>query len=492
MSTAPLLCVTVKARTTAELRRIRDEVASDADLVELRVDSVSDPDVAGALEGRRGKTIVTVRPKWEGGDFAGSEEERVRLLSDAIALGADYVDLEWRARPQLDNLIARTTGRGIVLSLHDFTGVPADLPGEIRAMRSTGAEVVKVAVTATCLSDCAELLRLSHPGDRDEPGSSRQIVIAMGDYGVATRVVAARFGSAWTYAGSIQEIGQLTARSLLVGYRFRSITSSTRVYGVVARSVTHSVSPAMHNAAFQAANLNAVFLPLPATSADDFVRFGRAIDIAGASVTIPFKVPLCAHVDALCPVAERVGALNTIRVDDGRWMGTNTDVGGFLLPLQEALETWRRSRSSSARPPRAAVLGAGGAARAVVVGLAETGAAIRVHARDPIKAEAAIAGMPVEIGPWPPEPGSWDLLVNCTPVGMFPHVDDLIYNPTPTRLLRDAAEAGCQTIGGLDMLVAQAHEQFQWWTGIRPAPGVMRAAAITRLAEFTRNETHNV
>jgi shikimate 5-dehydrogenase len=153
---------------------------------------------------------------------------------------------------------------------------------------------------------------------------------------------------------------------------------------------------------------------------------------------------------------------------------------------------------------RAAVLGAGGAARAVIVGLAEIGATIRVHARDRIKAEAAIAGMPVEIGPWPPEPGSWDLLVNCTPVGMFPNVNDspmpdgslmvegrrivydLVYNPTPTRLQRDAAEAGCQTIGGLDMLVAQAHEQFQWWTGTAPAPGVMRAAATARLAEFTR------
>ena len=114
---------------------------------------------------------------------------------------------------------------------------------------------------------------------------------------------------------------------------------------------------------------------------------------------------------------------------------------------------------------------------------------------------------PVEVGPWPPEPGSWDLLVNTTPVGMVPRVDatplakeqltgkyvyDLIYNPPATQLLRDAAAMGCQTIGGLDMLVAQAREQFQWWTGIKPRAGVMREAALARLAEFARDENHVV
>ena len=113
----------------------------------------------------------------------------------------------------------------------------------------------------------------------------------------------------------------------------------------------------------------------------------------------------------------------------------------------------------------------------------------------------------VELGPWPPEPDSWDLLINCTPVGMFPRVDetplpadqltgryvyDLVYNPAMTRLLREAALAGCQTIGGLEMLVGQAREQFQWWTGTKPVAGVMREAALKRLAEFARDENHLV
>src|SRR3984893_16896778 len=150
----PLLCVTVTAPTTAELRRQRDEVV-DADLIELRVDSVSDPDVAGALAGRRRPVIVTCRPSWEGGRFKGPEEDRRRILADALALGAEYVDIESRAR--FDDLLAHSGRRRVVLSYHDFDDMPADLAGLVQAMRSTGAEIVKVAVRAGQLSDCVPL-----------------------------------------------------------------------------------------------------------------------------------------------------------------------------------------------------------------------------------------------------------------------------------------------------------------------------------------------
>jgi len=139
--------------------------------------------------------------------------------------------------------------------------------------------------------------------------------------------------------------------------------------------------------------------------------------------------------------------------------------------------------------------------------LAASGARVRVHARNRQQAEAVAGLSAAETGPWPPEKGSWDVLINCTTVGMHPHVDetplpaelltgkyvyDLIYNPTTTRLLREAKVAGCQTIGGLEMLVGQAQEQFQWWTGSRPPAGVMREAALKRLAEFARDEHYIV
>jgi len=156
---------------------------------------------------------------------------------------------------------------------------------------------------------------------------------------------------------------------------------------------------------------------------------------------------------------------------------------------------------------RASVLGAGGAARAVGVALASVGCAVQVHARNRAQAGQVALVASGETGAWPPEPGSWDLLVNTTPIGMYPRVDetpiprtqltgryvyDLVYNPPVTRLLREAAEAGCQTIGGLEMLVAQAREQSLWWTGTKPPTGVMREAALKRLAEFARDEDYVV
>src|SRR5471030_77657 len=487
----PLLCVTITAATTAELRQKRDAVA-DADLIELRLDTVSDPNVAGALAGRRRPVIVTCRPAWEGGEYRGSEEDRKQILADALSLGAEYVDIEWRAR--FDDLIAQAGGRRIVLSTHDFLGVPMDLTARVHAMRSTGAEVIKIAAAMTSLSDCVPLLDLGAQSVRQ----SGLVLIGMGQYGLATRVLAGRFGSIWTYAGALREVGQMNAQTLLKDYHFRSVSDTTEIYGVAGGSVQHSVSPAMHNAAFRAARVDAVYLPLPAVSAADFATFGRAIGISGASVTIPLKVTLFDAVDEVYAVARRIGAINTIRSEHGRWIGGNTDASGFLEPLQEKV---------SLSGLRASVLGAGGAARAVTVALASSGASVKLHARNRQQAEETAMLTSAELGPWPPEPGSWDLLINCTPVGMYPHVDemplpaehltgryvyDLVYNPSITRLLREAAARGCQTIGGLEMLVAQAREQFQWWVGTKPQAGVMREAALKRLAEFARDENYLV
>lgn len=484
----------------AELRRRRDAVRA-ADLIELRLDSVKDPDVTGALAGRRRPVIVTCRPAWEGGHFNGAEEERRRLLTEALALGAEYVDVEWRAC--FDDVIATAGGRRIVLSTHDFDAVPDDLPARVAAMRETGVEVVKVAVQTRRLSDCVRLLELGSPNGRSSsaPGPGRPgalVLIGMGEHGLATRVLAGRFGSIWSYAGAQADVGQLTAEAMVEEYRFGAVSEATGVYGVVGRPVSHSISPAMHNAAFAASQIDGVYLPFPASDADDFAAFARAVGIKGASVTTPYKVALVRHVDEMSAFARRTGAVNTIRIERGRWQGANTDGDGFLEPLRDRL---------SLSGTRAAVVGAGGAARAVSLALTMNGAIVRVHARNADRARDVAAVASGEIGPWPPEPGSWDLLINCTPVGMYPRIDetplaaelltghsvyDLVYNPPLTRLLREASVAGCQTIGGLDMLIAQAREQFHWWTGVRPSSDVMRAAALRRLPELIRDEDHVV
>jgi 3-dehydroquinate dehydratase/shikimate dehydrogenase len=476
---AAKLCATVTANTMAELRTRRDQVG-DADLVELRLDTVSDPSAAAALAGRRTPVIITCRPKSEGGHFQGSEEERRRILADAITLGAEYVDIEWNG--SCADLIAQTGGRRIVLSHHDFEGTPADVHDKAQAMLSSGAEVVKLATTAHRLADCLTLRAIG------QQTRVPMVLIAMGDAGLATRILASWFGSSWTYAGDSVAPGQIEVGRMHQEFRFRRIGSRTAIYGVVGKPVTHSVSPAMHNAAFRAANLDAVYLPLAAADYDDFIAFAAALNLAGASVTAPFKVMAFEQADECDPVSRRIQSVNTLRRVGTKWLGCNTDVAGFLSPLDSATKPAGK---------RTTILGAGGAARSVAVALAAAGAKVTISARRPEQAHAIAALTGATIGDWPPPAGSWDLLVNATPVGTTPNVEqsplpdghpldgelvyDLVYNPPQTRLLRDAAVAGCRTIGGLDMLVAQAQAQFEWWTDQRPADRVMRDAAAARL-----------
>ena len=475
----PKLCVTVTAATTAELCARRDQVVH-ADLIELRLDSVRDPDAAAALAGRRTPVLVTCRPTWEGGGFTGTEAERLSVLHEAVRAGAEYVDVEWRASHA--ELIRQSAGRGVVVSMHDFSGVPDDLGGMARAMRATGAEVIKLAVTAHSLSDSVPLLDLAA---QDE---GQKVLLAMGEAGFPTRVLADRFGSAWTYAGDGVASGQVSAARLRGEFGFGGIGAETKIYGVLGRPVSHSLSPAMHNAAFRATGIDGVYLPLAASTFDDFRAFADRMDIAGVSVTAPFKIQAFELASQCDAAGHQTHAINTLRREGGRWHGRNTDVDGFLAPLRGVVDL------SSAR---VTVLGAGGAARAAALALASAGAAVTIAARRRPQARAVAELTGASVGDFPPLPGRWDVLVNATSVGTAPDVDesplpadhpldgtlvyDLVYNPQTTRLLADAARAGCRTLGGLDMLVAQAQAQFEWWTGQRPADHVMRAAALARL-----------
>jgi len=239
-------------------------------MVELRLDGVKDLDVAGALHGRRTPVIATCRPTWEGGRFEGSEEARRRVLEQALEAGADYVDVEWKAH--FDDFVQANRSR-IVLSSHDFTGVPADLCSRAGAMRATGAAVIKVAVTAARLSDTLPLRELAKQGDA--------VVIGMGNAGVPTRLLATRFGSRWTYGGNGIAPGQIPAARMLDEFRFRAITEQTSVYGLVGEGALTSGIPAIRNAAFAAAGVDAVCVPLPAADAADIQTFADALGIIG-------------------------------------------------------------------------------------------------------------------------------------------------------------------------------------------------------------------
>jgi len=503
-----LLCETVTGASMRELLAAR-EGATAGDMVELRLDGVRDLDVAGALQGRRTPAVVTCRAAWEGGRFDGSEEERRAILRKALEAGAEFVDVEWRAG--FDDVIAQDPAR-VVVSFHDFTGVPAGLEDRVAAMRRTGAGTIKVAYAARALCDTLPLRAIGEQG--------QAVVVGMGEPGVPSRLLAARYRSRWTFAGQGVAPGQMPAARMRDAFRFRTVGDATRLFGVVSRSAMHSLSPVMHNAAFAAAGIDAVYVPLTTDDFADFLAYAGAMGFEGASVTIPFKLDALRAASVHEPVAAAIGAANTLRrlrpaarsasressadlsvrsadrpgePRPYQWEATNTDVDGFLAPLGPLFQ-------KGLAGVRAAVLGAGGSARAVAAALASRGAIVTVHARRAEQAADVARAFGAEPAALPPPPGSWDLLVNCTPLGGANRrhespmagepldgraVYDLTYGAGDSALVADARRAGCVVLDGLPMLIAQAERQFEWWTGQRPAPGVMQAAALGALGRTT-------
>lgn len=468
----------VAVSSMAELIAGRDVAVGD--IVELRLDWVKDIDVAAALAGRRKPVIVTCRAKWEGGRFEGDEDTRLRILAQAIELGAEYVDVEWKADRRSLPTNPKTT---LVLSHHDFAGMPADLPGLVRAMAAEGAGIVKVAVMPQRLRDGVVLrdaMRIDAP----------HVGIAMGPLGQVTRVAPGLLGSLWTYGG-VAAPGQTTPGDLIDVYRVGRQTASTALYAVAGAPLAHSASPAMHNAAFAALGIDAVYVTLETDDAAELLDVGEALGLRGASVTAPLKTGVFARVPAHDDLAAKTGALNTLRRTADGWEGRNYDVAGFLSPFER--------RQISLRDLRCVVVGAGGAARTALWALQAHGARVEIAARREDRARELATEFGADVAAWPPAPG-WDLLVNTTPVGTWPETDampidadairgrivyDLIYNPEETRLLEVARAQGAETIGGLEMLVGQACLQFEWWTG-QTAPRDVMLGAARRFLESKR------
>jgi 3-dehydroquinate dehydratase/shikimate dehydrogenase len=321
--------------------------------------------------------------------------------------------------------------------------------------------------------DSARILRLL---DSAAEKRLNLCALAMGMPGVSTRVLGPLHGSWMTFAslpgGDATADGQLPADELVDLYRIRLLSRATRIYGVAGNPIAHSRSPLLHNKAFAARNLDAVYLPLEAADVDDLMEFAERVGLRGLRVTIPFKEQVRQRVTSISVEAEQVGSVNTLVRGPQGWHGENTDVDGFIWPLL------RRTHPAKLR---SVVLGAGGAARAVVFGLRTQGSSVCVVARNADKARGLAAAFGAEWARWEQlERLEWDLLVNATPVGMLPKSDetpvdprwlrgewvyDLVYNPVETRLLKNAAEQGCRTIPGTEMFVGQAAKQQRLWVG---------------------------
>lgn len=511
------ICVPVCVRRADELVAAIERATQHADVIELRLDCLEDDSQLDAalsqlpalMRARARPFILTFRPAEQGGhreldattrfDFW---TRRLRPLLDDAATRPDFVDLELDLvsdHQRRDDLLRPFDSTTLIISRHDFAGVPADLATIYERAMSVPRATPKLAARAADATDCLPLFNLLERARRE---GREMIAVAMGEAGLLTRVLAPSRGALLTF-GSLDDEhatapGQVTASELRDLYRIDSISERTLITGLVGSPVAHSLSPHIHNAAFAARGIDAVYLPFEVRDARGFARrmahpLTREIDwrLRGFSVTAPHKGALIDALDYVEESAREIGAVNTVVAEGAELRGYNTDAPASLAPLNGLIDL---------KGARVAVLGAGGAARALLWSLRATGARATVFARDTSRAlsvaetfnadSQTLAGARFT---------NFDVVVNATPLGTRGAREtetpataeqlrgvrvayDLIYNPSETRFMREASAAGCeQIVGGLPMLVAQAAAQFELWTG-EPAPvEVMREAAESQL-----------
>ena len=481
------ICVSITEETTDGVIERMQALDPVAGMFEVRADLVFDLDLLAILRARTKPILVTCRAESEGGKWPDEDGKRRMALLEAVKRGFDYVDIEHRVGP-LDVMIEKS-GHGLVVSYHDFQAMPDDLDGLYAAMCEKGADIVKIAGMAASIADVGRLMDFAQRVNA--AGGPPVVPIAMGPLGVASRILAGRVGAPFTFAsaaaGAESAPGQVPAAIMANLYRAGSVTPATRAYAVVGSDVSRSLSPVLHNRAFAARGLDAVYVPVPAESLEAFLAALPGLGLSGFSVTRPYKTEILGHLHEVEERAALCGSVNTVVVEpDGMLRGSTSDGLGVLASLKTKIDVKGKA---------AVILGAGGAARSAALSLAKKGASVTLLARRPeqaAEAARAVGGRHGAIADAAQHP--WDVLVNATPVGSGAMVDetpieaalhrpgtvvlDMVYDPLETRLLREAKAAGCTIVDGIEMLLAQAVAQFETWTGLEAPADVMRKAAL--------------
>ncbi|MCO6510142.1 MAG: shikimate dehydrogenase [Aridibacter famidurans] len=503
-----VVCISVTDDSAEGFLRKAFEGCAKASAVELRFDSLSSEELEKAVEGLseirgsyEGVLIGTLRSSanGQGGIRNVSPDEVASFWSDPrLRRVIDWVDAGPEELPE-----PPTEYEKIIRSRHFFDHAPsaAELAENASVLKNSGSDpsrnLVKIACTPVDIAGAIPLWNLlDHTGET--------IAVAMSEYGIWTRILGPAYGSFVTYA-SIDERsgsapGQLSFEELTETYRAGEITRETAVYGIVGLPVSHSLSPAIHNAAFRERSIDSVYVPLAVRDAGEFFRemvspATRSIkwNLRGFSVTHPHKTSMARLVDRLETAAEAIGAVNTVTIDDETTIGSNTDAEGFLASLKAKL--------GDPKGASIGIIGSGGAARAAVYALSNAGARTVIFSRYPSEAKGISDRFGAEIRLLERDPASFqglDVIVNASPIGSSGGLEgespvpgealenlqlafDMVYNPMRTRFLRDASEAGIPTIGGLEMLIEQAALQFRTWTGDEAPIIAMRRAAESRM-----------
>ncbi|MBC8028484.1 MAG: shikimate dehydrogenase [Pyrinomonadaceae bacterium] len=504
----PRICVSICERTVDDIRLAAMRAAESADLIELRLDYLDQSLGVESLREIKAlfpvmpvPVIVTYRPSEQGGRRDLSAKQRLLFwLFNRPAADLFDVEFDIASAPSVFDSDKHFDWDRVISSYHNFRGVPDDLVAIYERMSNTRAHILKFALHADDAIDCLPVFHLLERGIKS---GHEMIAIAMGTPGLATRILGPSRGAFLTYASPDNEKttapGQISARELREVYRIERVNRQTQIMGLVGLPVAHSVSPAMHNAAFEAAGVDGVYVPFEVKDLKGFIDRmvhprTRELDwnMRGLSVTAPHKSAVMSQLDWTDPVAQEIGAVNTIVVNGETLRGYNTDSAGFIAPLLE--------RCGDLKGASCAVIGTGGAARTAVWSLRRRHAEVTVFARNAGTAKGLAERFAAA---WEPLEGatfkSFNIVVNATPLGTAGPLEsvtpatasqlagasfayDLVYNPTRTRFLREAEGVGCETLGGLEMLVAQAEEQFRLWTGVSAPECVMRDAANRALS----------
>jgi 3-dehydroquinate dehydratase / shikimate dehydrogenase len=491
----PRICVALGLPDVSKLlEAARREAEAGDTFLEFRLDYLDHPErgpeaVAAFLEQFPDCIVLaTCRRHQNAGRFNGSIEEQVRILEAAVLSGAQAVDVEIETAEAAPEKLNAVRGRAcLIVSYHNYEGTPQLDTVRNRLLRIP-ADAYKMVTTVRKPSDTGRVLALARAHSK-----TPMVVLGMGEMGFPTRVLAPAFGCLYTYAAPIVSegtaAGQVCARQLRHHYRVEKLCRTVKIYGVVADPVRHSISPAIHNRAFQSRRMDAVYLPFlsPPSQLRDFFQLAERLPIAGFSVTIPHKQKIIRYLDIVDPLARRIGAVNTVWRKGGKWRGTNTDAPGVTGPLGRRL----RLRNASVL-----VVGNGGAARGAAFALGEEGAKLAIVGRNPDRVRALAKTCDAEPLSREQLAGrKFDALVHATPLGMYPHpegcyfngdipadvVFDMVYNPRETLLVRRAREQGKAVVPGLEMFIEQAVRQFEIWTGETAPRALMEKAATEAL-----------
>ncbi|MBZ5611783.1 MAG: shikimate dehydrogenase [Acidobacteriia bacterium] len=491
----PRICIAMGFSEPQKLlEQARREVNAGESFLEFRLDYLPAPE--------QGITVIrkflashpdcallaTCRRHQNHGKFNGSIEDQIKILSAAVDAGARAVDVEIESAENAQARLDTFRGRAqLILSYHNYDGTPSP-ESILRRMLRVPADAYKVVTTARKPSDNWRVLGLakSHP-------RTPLVVLAMGECGFPTRVLSTAWGGLFTYAAPNASegtaTGQVCSRLMRHLYRVEKFSRAAKIYGVIADPVRHSISPAVHNRAFQSLRLDAVYLPFMVQPAQlkDFFVLAEGLPVSGFSVTIPHKQKVLRYLDVVEPLARRIGAVNTVWKKAGKWRGANTDAAAVTVPLARHL---RLAKSS------VLLVGNGGAARGAAYALVDSGAKLFVVGRNPDRVRSLAKACGAEpLLKEQAEKRKFDAVVHATPLGMFPRTEgcffsgaipadlvfDMVYNPLQTTLLRRACEQGLTTISGLEMFLEQAARQFEIWTGASAPRSVMQKAAMEAL-----------